>query len=545
MPSRPEPALPESTIDGLFAAQARRTPDAVAVVEGASALSYGELDRRSDRLARRLAALGVGPEVRVGLCLDRGRERVLATLAILKAGGAYVPLDPADPAERLAFLLSDTGAPVVVTAERFRAVLPEGAATLLCLDLPAISPISPSAAPCGAPPPAGGIGPDGLAYVMYTSGSTGRPKGVAVRHRGVVRLVHPAPAGTADTADYAALGPGEVFLQLAPFSFDASTLEIWGALLNGGRLVMPPPGDLSLADLAALLARHGVTVLWLTAGLFHQMVELDLAGLAPVRQLLAGGDVLSVPHVRRVLAELPGTRLINGYGPTENTTFTCCFPIADPDRLTPSVPLGYPIARTTVHLLGPDGEPVSPGEPGEIAIGGDGLARGYLDRPELTAERFVPSPFGGRGERLYRTGDLGRLRPTGEFEFLGRIDGQVKVRGFRVEPGEIEAALVLHPRVRQAAVVVREDRPGDKRLVAWLVLEPVDPAGGLLRALRAASRPSSESTGSRTSQVAESPSAAELRAFLADRLPEPMIPAFFLPLPALPLTANGKVDRRA
>jgi amino acid adenylation domain-containing protein len=500
LPSRPESTARESTIDALFAVEARRRPEAVAVVAGVSALSYAELDRRADRLAHRLAALGVGPETPVGLCLDRSLERVVATLAILKAGGAYVPLDPTYPAERLAFLLRDTGAPVVVTEERFRSMLPAGAA-LVCLDRPPTS-------PCSFKASAGtGVGADGLAYVMYTSGSTGSPKGVAVRHRGVVRLVH--------TAGSAALGPGEVFLQLAPFSFDASTFEIWGALLNGGRLVVPPPGDLSLADLAALLARHGVTVLWLTAGLFHQMVELDLAGLTPIRQLLVGGDVLSVQHVRRVLAELPGTRLINGYGPTESTTFACCYPVTDPDRLIPSVPLGLPLAGTTVHLLGADGEAVREGEAGELAIGGDGLARGYLDRPQRTAERFVPSPFGGRGKRLYRTGDLGRLRPTGEIEFLGRIDDQVKVRGFRVEPGEVEAALIAHPRVRQAAVVGREDRPGDKRLAAYVV------AAG------------------------EGPSAAELRSFLAARLPEPMIPAYFLPLSTLPLTRNGKVDRRA
>src|SRR6185436_5516200 len=289
------------------------------------------------------------------------------------------------------------------------------------------------------------------AYVMYTSGSTGRPKGVAVVHRAVVRLV-------CDTG-YARFGPGEVWLQLAPPSFDAATLEIWGALLHGGRLVLAPAGAPAPAELGETLARHGVTSLWLTAGLFHQMVEESLAGLLPVRQLLSGGDVLSPGHVRRALSGLPGTRLINGYGPTENTTFTCCHPMEGPDEVESPVPLGRPIANTRVYVLDASLRPVPPGVAGELCAGGDGLARGYRGRPELTAERFVPDPFADRtdrsdGNRLYRTGDLARYLPDGRLEFLGRLDRQVKIRGFRVEPGEVEAKLLAHPGVEQAAVVV-------------------------------------------------------------------------------------------
>ncbi|HEV7515360.1 MAG TPA: amino acid adenylation domain-containing protein, partial [Thermoanaerobaculia bacterium] len=442
----------------LFAAQVARTPEALAVTCEGAALTYAELDRRAGRLARRLRALGVAPEVRVALLLDRSLARVTATLGILQAGGCYLPLDPTYPKERLAFLLGDSAAAVVLTETALLATLPPTGVPVLCLDR---EERAPEPAEDGmAPLPE--VRPEALAYVMYTSGSSGTPKGVAVPHRGVVRLVR--------GAGYAAFGPREVFLQLAPYAFDAATFELWGALLHGGRLVMPPPGSLSLAELGGLLARHGVTTLWLTAGLFHQMVDENLEGLAGVRQLLAGGDVLSVPHVLRVIAELPGTRLINGYGPTEGTTFTCCFPVGGPEDVGSSVPLGRPLAGTWVYVADAQLSPVPAGVAGELLVGGAGLARGYFDRPGLTAERFVPSPFGGSpGERLYRSGDRVRSRADGRIEFLGRLDSQVKIRGFRVEPGEIEAALAAAPGVREAVVVVREDRPGDRRLVAYVV----------------------------------------------------------------------------
>ncbi|HEX6864352.1 MAG TPA: AMP-binding protein, partial [Thermoanaerobaculia bacterium] len=349
----------EATIHGLFAEQARRTPDAVALVFGDESLTYAELDARADRRARRLRALGVGPEVAVGLPAERSIDLIVAILGILKAGGAYVPLDPAYPAERRALMLADVKAPVVLGEEQLPGSLEAG-------EEPALLPE---------------VDAEGLAYVMFTSGSTGRPKGVAVTHRNVVRLVR--------ETGYARFGPEEVFLQLAPVSFDASTLEIWGALLNGGRLVIAPPGPASLAGLGRLVARHGVTTLWLTAGLFHQMVEENLPDLSPVRQLLAGGDVLSPAHVRRALEGLPGTTLINGYGPTENTTFTGCHRMTDPAEVGATVPIGRAIANTRVYLLDRSLRPVPVGVAGALYAGGDGLARGYAGRPDLTAERFV------------------------------------------------------------------------------------------------------------------------------------------------------------
>jgi len=504
----------EATIHGLFAEQAALRPNAMAVVGTGESLTYGELRRRAGALARQLRRMGVGTEGRVGVCLERSPERVVATLAVLEAGGVYVPLDPAYPQERLEFLLADAGVRVVLVHEPTRARMEAPGCQLV--EVKDGKDFKDSNVTGSSLESLGGAA---LAYVMYTSGSTGEPKGVAVPHRAVVRLVR--------ETGYARFGPDEVFLQLAPYSFDASTLELWGALLNGGRLVLPPPGVLSPAELGELLSHHRVTTLWLTAGLFHQMVEENLPGLAGVRQLLAGGDVLSVPHVRRVLEELPGTRLINGYGPTENTTFTCCYPVpavAGPGELETSVPLGRPIANTRVVVLDRHLEPVPVGVAGELCTGGDGLARGYLGRPDRTAERFVPDPFGREaGGRLYRTGDLARWQPAGTLEFLGRIDTQVKVRGFRVEPGEIEAALLEHPWAREAVVLAERESSGSQRLVAYVVLHQTDP--------------SDSSDRSDPKPV--------LAASLRWRLPEFMLPAAWVFLPSLPLTANGKVDRQA
>ncbi|MGB8510581.1 MAG: amino acid adenylation domain-containing protein, partial [Pyrinomonadaceae bacterium] len=344
------------------------------------------------------------------------------------------------------------------------------------------------------------------AYIIYTSGSTGRPKGVSITHRGVVRLVK--------NTGYASLSAAEVWLQFAPISFDASTLEIWGSLLNGARLVIYPRAEASLEELGRELKQEQVTSLWLTAGLFNQMVELDGESLSSLRQLLAGGEALSVSHVRRALQESSGVGLINGYGPTENTTFTCCHRIGDTDVSGGSVPIGRPISHTHVHLLDPDCQSVPVGTPGELHAGGDGLARGYLNRPELTAERFVPHPH-RTGQRLYRTGDLARYRNDGTVEFLGRLDYQVKLRGFRLEPDEVAFVLKKHVGVSEAVVVMREGETGDKGLVAYVV-------------------PCGEGVGG----------AAELRAYLKSRLPHYMIPAAFVLLEALPLTANGKIDRQ-
>ncbi len=500
------------TITQLFGEEVARAPQAVAVIADSRQLTYGELDRQSNQLARWLRGTGVRPGALVCLCLERSVDLIVALLGVLKAGGGYVSLDPSYPPDRLTYMLRDTGATVLLTQQSLRGRVElfagggESATgpAILCVD----SERSRLAAESDAPLPAESAA-DQLAYVSYTSGSTGQPKGVCVSHRGVVRLVK--------QADYAHFGPDEVFLQFAPVAFDASTLEIWGALLNGGRLVIYPPGPTSLAALGEFIERHGITTLWLTAGLFHQMVEEQLDRLQNVRQLLAGGDVLSAAHVTRALEQLPRTTLINGYGPTENTTFTCCHRITAPPLPGRSVPIGRPVANTQVYILDAQLQPVPIGVPGELYAGGDGVAAGYLNQPERTREKFIAHPFSRDPQaRMYRTGDRARWLPDGSIEFLGRVDRQVKIRGFRVEPAEIEAVLAAHPAVKECAVVVREDANRAKRLVAFIV--PKKPPA---------------------------PAADAWRVYIADRLPDYFVPSAFLTLPALPLTANGKLDDRA
>jgi amino acid adenylation domain-containing protein len=481
-------AYPSESIAALFSRKAAENPAAPVLEMGDERIPYGELDRRSSRLARHLGALGAGPGEIVAVALPRSFELIEAILAVLKTGAAYLPLDPGHPAERRERLRAQAGARLVVDRE------------LLARDREAIG--RASAAPLPGP-----AGPGDLAYVMYTSGSTGKPKGVAVTHRGVVRLVH--------GGGFARFGPGEVFLQLAPASFDASTLEIWGALLHGALLAVFPPEIPTPETLARAVRRHGVTALWLTAGLFHLVAEGDLSGFRSLRQLLAGGDVLSPAHVARALARLPGLTLINGYGPTEGTTFTCCHPMTGLDPGAGPVPIGRPIGNTRVHVVDPGLSLVPVGVPGELLIGGDGLALGYLHQPALTAERFIPDPFSRTGERLYRSGDRVRWRADGTLEFLGRIDRQVKIRGFRVEPAEVEAELAGHPAVAAVAVAA-ERRGGEARLVAW-----VAPAPG------------------------EEGIAGRLREELGRRLPAFLVPSEILEIDSLPLTPNGKVDLRA
>ncbi|WP_309728802.1 amino acid adenylation domain-containing protein, partial [Chamaesiphon sp. OTE_75_metabat_556] len=464
-------------------------------------LTYRELNDRANRLANYLLTIGVKSGDLVGIALDRSIETIVSILGILKAGGAYLPLDLSYPPERLAFMLENARVSVLLTKKTVRDRLPSHPARTIDLDtdwddIAQASQLNPQRSGQA----------DDLAYVMYTSGSTGQPKGVCIPHRGVVRLVK--------NTNYLDFSPQQVWLQLAPISFDASTLEIWGSLINGGKLVLFPGDKPSLSELGQAIDRHQITTLWLTAGLFHLMVDERIEDLQPLRQLIAGGDVLSVPHVRKVLATLPDCQLINGYGPTENTTFTCCYPISSLEGLT-SVPIGRPIANTQVYVLDPDQQPVSIGIPGELYIGGDGLARGYLDQDELTREKFVTDPF-APGERLYRTGDLVRYLPDGNLEFLGRIDTQVKIRGFRIELGEIDAVLAQHPAVREVRTIDREDRPGDKRLVAYLVIDRAAP----------------------TTEI-------DWRSFLQSKLPDYLIPSAFVIVETLPLTANGKVDRRA
>ncbi|HVE93039.1 MAG TPA: amino acid adenylation domain-containing protein, partial [Actinomycetota bacterium] len=499
----------EATIPELFGEIAARHADDVAVEAAGREMTYAELDARSSQLAHHLRDLGVGPDILVGLATERGVEMVVGMLAILKAGGAYMPLDLDYPPERLAFMLSDSEARVVLTQRDFEGRLPtdqlDAEATVIRLDedWPEIS-----RRPTHPPPRTAMAG--NFAHAVYTSGSTGVPKGICVPHRGIVRLVR----GT----DYLQLSPFDVVAQVANASFDASTFEIWGPLLNGGRMaVVDKEVLLSPEALGPHLASRGVNVLLVTTALFNQIAAHAPESAGCLDHLMFGGEAVDPKWVRAMLSGRPPRRLIHVYGPSESTTFASWHLVesVEPDATT--VPIGRPVANTTMYVLDPQLEPVPVGVAGEIHLGGDGLARGYLHRPQLTKERFVPDPFSDApGARLYRTGDLARYRADGAVEFLGRLDGQVKLRGFRVELGEIEAVLSEHPDVAQAVVVVRQDRPDDKRLAAYLVPHP-----------------------------GSSPAPTDLRKFLSAKLPSYMVPAAFVVMDALPLSPNGKVDRRA
>ncbi len=404
-----------------------------------------------------------------------------------------------DPEERTELLLRESGAQLLLTtgagaaAPRF-----QGIRILSLQKLP------PATAPAGTP-----VSPEAAAYVMFTSGSTGQPKAVVIPHRGIVRLVK--------NNHYARLGADDVFLHMAPPAFDASTFEIWAPLLNGGRCVIYGGQQASFQDIGVAIRRHGVTTLWLTSSLFNAVIDEAPEILAPLNQLLIGGEALSVRHVAQAMESLPGVQIINGYGPTESTTFACCYPIPpDFNRARTSIPIGWPIANTSAYVLNPQLEPVPVGVPGELYVGGDGLALGYLNRPELTAGAFIANPFGpAENQRLYRTGDSARWLSDGKLEYLGRLDDQVKLRGFRIELGEIEAAICSHPRVRSAAAAVIEVAPGDRRLAAWYV--------------------------AREGEAAE----PGIRALAERTLPSYMLPFAYVPLPELPLTPNGKLDRKA
>ena len=476
-------------IHQIFEQRVAEAPEAIALLYGRESWSYGQLNERANQVARYLRTAGVVEDSVVALDLERSPETMAAILGVLKAGGAYAPVDPQEPAARRADLLRELRPVVTLRPETLAGILGDvsgGAAG----NLPRVT------------------NRHSLAYVMLTSGSTGQPKGVMVEHRSVVRLVR--------NTTYLQLDRSQVFLQLAPLPFDASTLEIWGPLLNGGVLAIMPPGLASLAEIGRALREFKVTTLWLTSGLFNATVEQQLESLSQVKQVLAGGDVLSPAHVRKFLEAAPGSRLINGYGPTEGTTFTCCYTVSPDHPATVAIPIGRPITGTSVYLLDGELRPVSAGSVGELYAGGEGVARGYLNRPELTAERFLPDPFSpGVGARMYRTGDLARLNDDGVLEFLGRADGQIKLSGFRIEPAEIETALNGHAAVSQSAVIA-VGAGAEKRLVAYVV-----PSNGV------------------------APSASALRAHLRGKLPPYMVPADFVVVKELPLTRNGKVDQRA
>lgn len=496
------------SIHQAFSRVAASRPDAVAVIDNQGRCGYGELERRANRLAHALIRFGITAEAAVGVWGERGLDTIVAILAVLKTGGFYLPLDPQAPPAVWLRMAGNAGAKLILAPVPLPAALnAAGIETWIYSELAG------KLASLPEQPPAVAVAPDQLAYAMFTSGSTGEAKAVAVAHRGVLRLI--------EQANYARLDSGTVMLHAAPLAFDASTFEIWGALLKGGCLVVQGGHLASLAEIADTIETQRVNTLWLTAGLFRAMTEDHLGCLARVPQVLAGGDVLPMAAVEKLLRAAPGLRLLNGYGPTETTTFACCHSVVEVDLGLAAIPIGRPIAGTTLYILDSAMQPQPVGVAGELYIGGDGVARGYWRRPDFSAERFVPNPFfdladaerGDAAQVLYRSGDLGRWRADGVIEFLGRNDRQLKLRGFRIEPGEIEYLLNRHPAVTAAAVDVRLRR-GRKLLVAWYVSE--------------------------TGVDAEA-----LRGYLAAVLPDYRVPGLLLPIAELPLTANGKLHHAA
>ncbi|MDO0915185.1 amino acid adenylation domain-containing protein [Streptomyces sp. DT2A-34] len=488
-----------TTVPELFAARVAATPDATAIVQGDRTLTYGELNTRANRLAHRLIALGVRPENRVAVLMGRSDSLLCALLAVLRAGGAYVGLDPRAPAARTRHILAGTGAHVLLTdtapTESYDGMV------VVRVDDPTLA-----AEPGGDP--AVPLHPAQLAYVSHTSGSTGVPKGVAVTHLDVTALAADSAFGD---------GAHTRVLVHSPTAFDASTYEMWVPLLNGGTAVLAGPDeDMDAAAVARLTERHGLTALWLTAGLFRLAAEEDPGCFAGLRQVWTGGEAVPADAVRRVLAACPGLTVTDGYGPTETTTFAACRPCAADAPVPDPLPIGRPLDGMRAYVLDSALQPLPPGTIGELYVAGPGVARGYLGRPGASAERFVADPYGPPGARMYRTGDHARVTAGGELEFHGRADGQLKLRGFRIEPGEIETVLAAHPEVTQAVAALREDRPGDRRLIAYAVC--------------------AEGT---------TPAPDVLRGHLAARLPDFMVPSAVVVLDRLPLTRNGKLDRAA
>ncbi|HEU4885984.1 MAG TPA: amino acid adenylation domain-containing protein, partial [Longimicrobium sp.] len=488
-------------IHELFEAQVRERPDAPALVWGAESLTYRELDARANQLANHLVRLGVGPDARVGVLLERSAELIVSILAVLKAGGCYVPLDPGYPPERLRLMLADSSVRVLLSRGDLAGAVEAGGLAVVPLDQAAGALASES-----VEAPRSGATAESLAYIVYTSGSTGKPKGVMVAHRHVVQLVC--------ETDYVQIRPGDRIAQASNASFDALTFEAWGAFLNGATLVgIPRDVLLSPPAFYQMLREERITTLYQTTALLNQLSREQPDVFAPLRDVLFGGQAVDADSVRRLLKAGGPERLLHMYGPTETTAWCSWEQVTHvaEDALTVSV--GRATGNQRIYLLDYALNPVPVGVPGEAYVGGDGVVRGYLDRPGLTAERFLPDPFAEEpGGRMYRTGDRLRWKADGRLEFIGRVDEQVKIRGFRIEPGEIEAALTAHAGVLEARVIVREDQPGEQRLVAYIV-------------------------GSVDAEV--------LRGHLRESLPEYMVPGAFVVLQALPLTPNGKLDRKA
>ncbi|MFC6082726.1 non-ribosomal peptide synthetase [Sphaerisporangium aureirubrum] len=492
--------LPVRTLPELFRRQVDRTPDAVAVTAPGVSLTYAQADGLANRVAHWLIGRGVGPDDRVGVVMDRSADLLVVLLGIVKAGAAYVPVDPGYPADRIAFMLADAAPALVVCGRATAGVLPHGVEGVVWEDSVTEMALCPP-----SPPERVALRPGHLAYVMYTSGSTGTPKGVAVTHENVVGFVLDR-SWSGDVVE-------RVLVQ-ANHAFDASTYEIWVPFAHGGSLVVMPAGHAGAAERGRLIAEHGVTNVHMTAGLFGVLAEESPQIFAGVREVSTGGDVVPASAVRALLDAHPGLVVRTTYGPTETTAFTTQLPFTDGGAVPANVPLGRPMDNSATYVLDEYLHPLPSGVIGELYISGAGLARGYAGRAGLTAERFVACPM-APGERMYRTGDLARWSPDGELVFAGRADGQVKIRGFRIEPGEVEAVLAAHESVGQVAVVAREDRPGARRLVAYVV------------------------------PARDTVDAGALREFAAARLPDYLVPSAVVPLASLPITVNGKLDRAA
>jgi amino acid adenylation domain-containing protein len=509
----------EKCVHELFEEQVRRSPQATAVVFEEEELSYGELNARANRLAHYLRELGVKPDERVAICVERGFEMIVGLLAILKAGGAYVPLDPAYPEERLQYMLEDSAPAALLMQGHLARLVPGISEAFPTLDLNDASgwsgkpDVNPKRADIG-------ITPENLAYIIYTSGSTGRPKGVMVPHRAINRLVLNNRYAKFEASDRVAFASNP--------AFDATTMEVWAPLLNGGSIaVIDQSVLLNAAKFGETLKRQAVNILWLTVGLFNQYADALAEQFSGLRYLIVGGDALDPQVIGRVIYGNRPQHLLNGYGPTETTTFAITHEVNAVAEKARSIPIGRPIANTRAYILGEQGEPTPIGVTGELYIGGEGLARGYLNRTELTAERFVPDPFTTEaGARIYKTGDLARWQADGNIDFVGRNDNQVKIRGFRIELGEIEARLAEHPAVHEAVVLAREDEPGDKRLVAYVVADQ---------------EAEEDDSGNKKAGLWIS----ELRAHLSAVLPDYMVPAAYVRMERLPLTLNGKIDRKS